>query len=321
MIVAVVGPTATGKSDLAVALAERAREDDAPLGEVVNADAFALYRGMDIGTAKVRPGERRGVSHHQIDVLEPAADASVAHFQLAARQDIAAIIGRRARPVVVGGSGLYVRALLDKINFPGTDPQVRARIDERAEVVGPRAMHDELQKLDPIAADSIGPANTKRIVRALEVIELTGRPFSANLPKQEYVRPTLQIGLDCDRETLDERVAARVHVMWQDGLVAEVEALLTRGMGRTASRAVGYAQVLAYLRGEMTEQEALEAVITLTRRLTRKQMGWFGRDPRVHWLSATSQDLAQQALELIDAAQEGSLPEPEARPMRRPLGS
>lgn len=321
MIVAVVGPTATGKSDLAVTLAECAREEDAPMGEVVNADAFALYRGMDIGTAKVQPTERRGISHHQIDVLEPAADASVAHFQQTARRDIAAILGRRARPVVVGGSGLYVRALLDNINFPGTDPQVRARIDERAEVVGPRALHDELLKLDPIAADSIGSANTKRIVRALEVIELTGEPFSANLPTQEYVRPTLQIGLDCDREILDKRVAARVRSMWQDGLVAEVEGLLKRGMGRTATRAVGYAQVLAYLRGEVTEQQALDAVITQTRRLTRKQMGWFGRDPRVHWLTATSQNLTQRALELIEEAQAGNLPEPETRSTRRPLGS
>ena len=320
-IVAVVGPTATGKSGLAVALAEQARKTGSPVGEVVNADAFALYQGMDIGTAKVTPAERRGVPHHQIDVLGADADASVAHFQEAARTDIAGVLERGARPIVVGGSGLYVRAVLDHINFPGTDPQVREALERRVAVVGPRALYTELQELDPTAAASIGPANSKRLVRALEVIELTGKPFSANLPKQEYVQPTLQIGLDCDRETLDARVVTRVHSMWERGLVSEVEELLMTGMGRTASRAVGYSQVLAYLRGDITEEQAIVDVITQTRRLTRKQMGWFGRDPRVHWLSATAPDLTEQALALIEAAETGRLPAAPAQLTRRPLGS
>ncbi len=320
-IVAVVGPTATGKSALAVTLAEQARVQGAPLGEVVNADAFALYQGMDIGTAKVTVEGRRGVNHHQIDVLTPDQNASVAHFQDAARSDIAAIQARFARPIVVGGSGLYIRALLDHINFPGTDPAVRAALENRAQVQGSRILHDELRVVDPIAAGAIDPANTKRIVRALEVIEMTGRPFSANLPRQEYFRPTLQIGLDCDREVLDARVERRVHSMWQQGLVTEVEHLIANGMGRTASRAVGYAQAMAYLRGEMTQEEAIAEIIVHTRRLTRKQMGWFGRDPRVHWLSATAVDLPQQALALVEAAEAGQLPATSSQPTRRPLGS
>lgn len=325
-IIAVVGPTATGKSDLAIRLAERLVTDGRP-GEVVNADAFQLYRGMDIGTAKVTAAERGRVVHHQLDVLDVADDASVARFQTDARADLAAIAARGARAIVAGGSGLYVRALLDRIEFPGTDPQVRARIEERAERIGTRPLHDELGRLDPEAAAAIGPGNTKRIVRALEVIELTGRPFSANLPTGEYERPAVQIGLDCAREVIDERVAARVAVMWERGLVEEVRALAPR-LGRTAARAVGYAEVLAHLRGELGEAEARERVVTNTRRLTRKQMGWFGRDPRVHWLQADDPDLLDRALEVVTAADEAERaggprpPDPGPRPpARRRLGS
>ncbi|PFG42817.1 tRNA dimethylallyltransferase [Isoptericola jiangsuensis] len=326
MIVAVVGPTATGKSDLALDLAEAL---GAPAGaEIVNADAYQLYRGMDVGTAKVPVAERRGVVHHQLDVLDPLQDSSVARYQSEARADVAAIAARGARAVVVGGSGLYVRALLDHLDFPGTDPAVRARLEERAEREGRRALHAELARLDPAAADSIGPHNTRRIVRALEVIEITGAPYTANLPRQEYVRPAVQIGLDCDRTTLDARVERRVAHMWDAGLVDEVRALASPdqggtgpGLGVTAARAVGYAELLRWFAGEVTEAEAREAVVANTRRLARKQMGWFGRDPRVHWLDAGADDLVEQALAVVRAADAGDLPAPGEDPVRRSLGS
>ncbi len=311
-VVAVVGPTATGKSDLGVALAL------ALGGEVVNADAMQLYRGMDIGTAKVTEEERRGVPHHQLDVLDVAEDASVAAYQRAARADVAALVARGRRAVVVGGSGLYVRALLDRMELAPVDPAVRARLEERAATEGPGILHDELAALDPAAATAIGRANTRRIVRALEVIELTGRPWTASLPEHEYERPAVQIGLDCDRAVLDERVAHRVGRMWRRGLVDEVAALAPR-LGRTARRAVGYAEVLAALRGERTLDDAYDGVVAGTRRLARKQMGWFGRDPRVHWLDAQDPRLLEHALELVAAADAGRLVDPGTR--RRTLGS
>jgi len=316
LIVAVVGPTATGKSDLALDLAQAFTP-----AEVVNADAYQLYRGMDVGTAKVPVADRRGIVHHQLDVLDPLEDASVADYQASARADLDAIGSRGARAVVVGGSGLYVRALLDEMNFPGTDPDVRARLEARAEREGARALHAELARLDPGAATSIGPANTPRIVRALEVIEITGEPFTANLPRQEYVRPAVQIGLDCDRETLDARVAGRVERMWEHGLLDEVRALAP-SLGRTAERAVGYAEVLTHLRGEITADEAREQITANTRRLARKQMGWFGRDPRVHWLDAQSPTLLADALEIVRAGDDGTLDtRTDERPTRRSLGS
>ena len=322
VVVAVVGPTATGKSDLAIALALRLALCDGGQGEVVNADAFQLYRGMDVGTAKVPVAQRRGVVHHQLDVIDPSEDASVAAFQREARADVAGILERGGRPVVAGGSGLYVRALLDHIDIPPTAPGVRAALEHRAEVEGTRPLHDELARRDPQAAASIGVGNTKRIGRALEVIEITGEPFSAHLPVQEYVRPTVQIGLDHDRAALDARVAARVERMWRDGLVDEVRTLSERGMGRTASRAVGYAEVLAMLGGEIDEAEAQEHTVAATRRLTRKQMGWFGRDPRIVWLDAQAPDVVEQALAVVERADAGTLdPVDLTVPVRRTLGS
>jgi tRNA dimethylallyltransferase len=316
VVVAVVGPTATGKSDLGVALAERLG------GEVVNADALQLYRGMDVGTAKLPVAERRGIPHHLLDVLDPHEDATVAAYQQDARAAVAQIGARGHRPVVVGGSGLYVRALLDRIEFPGTDPAVRAELEARVEAEGSRALHAELARLDPVAAEGIGPRNARRVVRALEVIALTGRRYSANLPGHDYAVPAVQIGLDCDRAVLDERVQLRVDRMWSAGLVAEVRGLLTHGIGRTASRAVGYAEVLAALRGEITEGEARAQVVAGTRRLARKQMGWFGRDPRVHWLDARDPDLLDHALELVSAADSGTLGLATDDPApRRSLGS
>jgi len=316
VVVAVVGPTATGKSDLGVALAERLS------GEVVNADALQLYRGLDIGTAKLAVAERRGVPHHLLDVLDPDEEATVAAYQRDARAAVAAVGGRGRRPVVVGGSGLYVRALLDRIEFPGTDPAVRAGLEARVEAEGSRALHAELAALDPPAAESIGPRNARRIVRALEVIALTGERYSANLPGHDYEVPAVQIGLDCDRAVLDERVQARVDRMWAAGLVDEVRGLLAHGIGRTASRAVGYAEVLAALRGEITEDEARARVVAGTRRLARKQMGWFGRDPRVHWLDSRDPDLLDRALALVARADAGTLGLATDDPApRRSLGS
>jgi tRNA dimethylallyltransferase len=316
VVVAVVGPTATGKSDLGVALAEHLG------GEVVNADALQLYRGLDIGTAKLTVAERRGVPHHVLDVLDPHEDATVAAYQRDARAALADIAARGRRAVVVGGSGLYVRSLLDRMEFPGTDPEVRAALEARAEAEGARALHAELAAADPVAAENIGPRNARRIVRALEVIALTGKRYSANLPGHDYEVPAVQIGLDCDRAVLDERVQARVDRMWAAGLVDEVRGLVERGIGRTASRAVGYAEVLAALRGEITEDEARAQVVAGTRRLARKQMGWFGRDPRVHWLDAQDPDLVDRALALVAAADAGTLgPATEDPAPRRSLGS
>lgn len=321
-IIAVVGPTATGKSDLALDLGEAMGGPEAV--EIVNMDAFQFYRGMDIGTAKLNIGERRGFVHHQLDVIDVTQDASVATYQTKARADIADIHSRGRRCIVVGGSGLYVRALLDHMDFPGTDPQVRAVFEARAEVEGTRPLYDELAGLDPAAAAAILPQNTRRIVRALEVIEITGAPYSANLPRQEYVSPTIQIGIDCSRDVLDERAAVRVDRMWDAGLVAEVAALAgpdLNGLGRTAERAVGYAEVLAFFRGEITEQTAKDSVIAATRRLARKQMGWFGRDPRINWVRAGDPDLIAKALEIVESGNADTRPHTGDGEIRRSLGS
>ncbi len=317
-MIAIVGPTATGKSDLAVALAQVLTGEMPGPAEVVNADAFQLYRGMDIGTAKLDLEARHGVIHHQIDVLDPAQDASVARYQESARNDLSAIAARGRRAVVVGGSGLYVRALLDEMEFPGTEPTVRAALEAEAHQVGSGVLHARLAQLDPPAAERIDSANTRRIVRALEVIEITGRPFSATLPQMKYVRSTVQLGLDCDRAALDARVAQRVESMWAQGLVEEVRALAARGMGRTARRAVGYVEILAHFAGELSADEAKAAIITNTRRLARKQMGWFGRDPRIRWLDSRSPTLVADALAAVTDVD----PDPEGTAsVRRSLGS
>jgi len=312
LVVAVVGPTATGKSDLALDLADRLG------GEVLNADAMQLYRGMDIGTAKLGVDERRGIPHHQLDVLDVDEDASVAAYQLAARTDVGDAHRRGRRVVATGGSGLYVRALLDHLSMAPVDPQVRAALEVRAEREGPGVLHDELARLDAPAAQTIPRTNTRRIVRALEVITITGKPWTAVLPEPTYEVPAVQIGLDCDREVLDDRIAERVDRMWRLGLVGEVEALAGT-FGRTASRAVGYAQVLAMLAGESDEDKTRAGVAAATRRLARKQMGWFGRDPRVHWLDARRPDLLDAALALVSEADGGTLVDPGTR--RRTLGS
>ncbi len=294
-VVAVVGPTATGKSTLAVELARRLG------GEVVGADAMALYRGMDVGTAKLPPEQRRGVPHHQVDVLEVTQHASVAAYQAAARADVAAIRARGRLPVVAGGSGLYVRAVLDRLDIPPTDPAVRTRLEQDLDRVGVAAMHRRLGAVDPSAAERIDGRNARRVVRALEVIELTGRPFSAALPAREYAAPTVTIGLTLPRAVLDERIAARVAWMWKAGLVEEVEGLLARGLarGRTARTALGYAQALAQLAGDLTPEQAREQTTAATRRYARRQESWFGADDRIRWVPADAPDLLDRALAIV----------------------
>jgi tRNA dimethylallyltransferase len=293
-VIAVVGPTAAGKSRLSLDLAREVG------GEVVNADSMQLYCGMDIGTAKLVPAERGGVPHHVLDVWDVRQTASVADYQRIARGAIDGILARGRVPVIVGGSGLYVRAVLDNLNFPGTDPLVRERLEAELADRGPARLHDRLSRLDPAAASAILPGNGRRIVRALEVIELSGRPFAATLPSYESVYPAVQIGLHVPRERLDERIEERVAGMWQAGFVAEVRQLEAAGLraGRTASRALGYAQVLRFLAGDWPQERARDETVRATRRFARRQEAWFRRDPRVNWLAAGEPDLLAAALAL-----------------------
>ena len=291
--IAIVGPTATGKSALAIALAEELG------GEVVNADAMQLYRGMDIGTAKVTEEERRGVPHHLLDVLDVTETASVAAYQRDARDVIERLLDDGRVPILTGGSGLYVRAVLDELDFPGTDPDIRARLEQELEHLGAQKLHDRLAKFDPVAATAILPTNGRRVVRALEVIELTGRPFSATMPRPGPARyDTLQLGLDLDTEELDRRVDRRVIAMFEHGLVDEVLELEKKGLrvGKTASRALGYQQVLDQLDADHDMLAATAATALSTRRFVRRQRSWFRRDQRVEWLDAAAPSLTGTAL-------------------------
>lgn len=298
MIVAVVGPTAAGKTGLSLDLATRLG------GEIVNTDAMAVYRGMDIGTAKPTPEERRTVPHHLLDLLEVTEPLTVAQFQSWARAEIAEIRDRGRVPVLVGGSALYTRAVVDRFEFPGTDPEVRRRLEAEAHDRGTAALYERLREVDPGAAARIRPDNTRRVVRALEVVEITGRPFTASLPPPDYADPrTVQIGVDIDRPTLDERIERRVQQMFDDGLVDEVRALLAAGLdrGRTAREAIGYRQVTAYLRGECSLDEAQEQTVRATRRFSRRQESWFRKDPRVRWVWWDAPDRLEQALAAVRA--------------------
>jgi tRNA dimethylallyltransferase len=297
-VVAVVGPTAAGKSALSVALAQ------ALDGEVVNADSMQLYRGMDIGTAKLTVAERDGVPHHVLDVWDVTEPASVAEYQRLARAAVDDIAARGKVPLLVGGSGLYVRAVLEEFEFPGTDPAIRARLEEELAAVGPAPLFDRLRSADPAAAERILPGNGRRIVRALEVIELTGAPFTAALPAPTPFYDSVQLGVDRDTAELDERIAARVDLMWAAGLLEEVRTLAGRGLreGRTASRALGYQQALAELDGLLTGAQAREETTRATRRFVRRQRSWFRRDPRITWLDAADPRLADTALAALAAA-------------------
>lgn len=293
--VAVVGATAAGKTDLSLDLAE------ALGGEVVNTDAMQVYRGMEIGTAKLPAAERRGIPHHLLDLLEVTEPLSVADFQGRARAAIADIQGRGLTPVLVGGSALYVRAVLDRFDFPGTDAGLRARWEAELAAVGAPALHARLAAVDPAAAGQILPDNGRRIVRALEVIELTGKPFAASLPQLAYAAPAVQIGVDIDRESLDRRIELRVERMFADGLVEEVRRLLGRGLreGRTAYAAIGYRQVVAHLDGEIDLAEAKAQTVRATRRFARRQDTWFRKDPRISWVGWDAPDRLGRALAAV----------------------
>ncbi|MDD6462338.1 MAG: tRNA (adenosine(37)-N6)-dimethylallyltransferase MiaA [Bifidobacteriaceae bacterium] len=303
-VVSIVGPTASGKTSLGIALAKALEQVDGTPCEIVNADAYQMYRGMDIGTAKPTAAERDAVPHHLIDCMDPRETMSVALFQDMARTCIRELQARGVRPILVGGSGLYARAAIDDISFPPTDPDVRKRLEGDADRIGAEAMFARLAERDPQAAAHMDAHNVRRTVRALEVIELTGKPYSSMLPRYRYVIPAVQIGLDMPREELDARIDARTQQMRDEGFVQEVERMRPV-LGPTAARALGYQQIADYLDGLLSEDEAFASIAQHTKRLARKQMGWFGRDPRIHWLTAASEGLTDRAVRIVRHADAG----------------
>jgi len=297
-VIVICGATATGKSDIALDIAEHIG------AEIINADSMQLYRGMDIGTAKVKASERRGIVHHMLDVLAVTEDSTVAWYQERARNLITEIHGRGLSAVIVGGTGLYIKAILDDLNFPDTDPEVRASLEREAEELGSARLFERLQELDPAAALAIDRANVRRIIRALEVIEITGQPFTANLPREDSSRypDAMQFGLVMDREHLRERIDQRVDRMWDEGFIDEVDSLIEQGIrsGTTAQRALGYAQILAMRGGLMSEEEAKEETKRASRQYARRQETWFSRDRRIQWV-ATHQPRLATILEKINS--------------------
>ena len=287
-LVVIGGATATGKSELALEVAEKIG------AEIVNADSMQIYSGMDIGTAKLNQAERKGITHHLIDEVAPSIDITVSWYQEQARKIIDDLI--KYKPVVVvGGTGLYIKAILDDLNFPETDPNVRVELEKLAEEIGAAQLHQRLAKLDPAAALAIPAENIRRVIRALEVIEITGKPFTANLPRAGSTKyPEAKLfGLEVERENLDQRINRRVEKMWGQGFVEEVKTLIsaTGGMGKTASQAIGYRQIISYLKGEISENEAKELTKVATRQYARRQETWFKRDERITWLSPNSNRL------------------------------
>lgn len=292
-VIAIVGPTGTGKSDLAIALAQELG------GEIVNSDALQFYRGMDIGTAKLPVSERGGIEHHLLDTLSITEEASVAAFQEQAREQFSRIRARGKVPVMVGGSGLYVRAALDVIDFPPTDPDVRKRLEAEVQEHGDGDLRRRLASVDPMSAER--NLDLRRAIRAMEVYEISQRPFSSYMPQREYVAPALQIGLNYDRSALHEALETRVQKMDAMGLAAEVAGLLEQGLreGKTSSRAIGYQQYTDYLDGKITRAEAIDQTVIATRKFARRQITWFNADPRVSWLNPTEPNLIGKALSLV----------------------
>ena len=285
-LIVIGGATASGKSALAVALAHELN------AEIINCDSMQLYRGMDIGTAKLSMQEREGIPHHLLDLVSVKDDVTVSWYQGLARAKIDELQSAGRNVIVVGGTGLYIKAILDDLNFPDTDHEVRARLEARALAEGGEVLHAELAKVDPAAALAIPIENTRRVIRALEVVEITGEPFTASLPREGSTRypQAYQFAIETDRPNLDKRIESRVEMMWERGLVAEVRDLITQGLldGKTAKRAIGYAQILAMAQGEITESMAIEATKIATRQYVRRQDTWFKRDQRITWLPVGS---------------------------------
>lgn len=302
-VISIVGPTACGKTSLAISLAKHLSLHG-DRAEIINADAYQMYKGMDIGTAKASPEEQASVPHHLLDIIEPNEVMTVAVFQRLARQCIVELQQAGVRPILVGGSGLYARAAIDDINFPGTDDAIRAKFEERARVEGASVLFEQLKALDPEAACRMDFRNVRRTIRALEVIEITGKPFSASLPRYRYVIPSVQIGLDIERSELDRRIEIRTQTMKQMGFIDEVASIRDR-LGVTALRALGYQQMIDVLDGRMSEDEAFEDIVYKTRRLARKQMGWFGRDPRIHWVHANDPNIVSVVMDIVQQADNG----------------
>lgn len=303
-LLCIVGPTGSGKSGLAINVALELAKSGIK-AEIVNADSMQFYRGMDIGTAKVPVAERSGIQHHMLDWLDIAEENTAARYQIEARKVISDLIGQGILPIVVGGSMLYIAALINTFEFPGRDEALRAQLEQDLNDLGPAAMHKRLELLDETAASRIEPQNGRRIVRALEIVMITGEPFAASLPDQfESFLPVLEIGLNSAREHLVERLAQRVRDMWSQGLVDEVKGLVDKGIrdSKTASQAIGYSQALASIDGRLTEEEAIAETILLTQRYARRQMSWFRRDPRIHWFDYQSEDLVKEVMQFVTSS-------------------
>ena len=294
-LIAVVGPTASGKSALAIQIAKSLGDS-----EIISADAMQLYRGMDIGTAKLSPEDQADIPHHLIDVVEPSEDVTAVHYRELFDAAASGILTRNRTPIIAGGSTLYLAAALDEMQFAPTDPQVRARLETEAEEIGQLAMHSRLQNKDPAAAAKIPASNLRRVIRALEVVEISGKSFAASLPEPAHRRPTIQIGIFVERELLRERIEERVRGMWEAGLIAEVQELLETfpNLSKTARVAIGYQQAAAQIRGDLTQDQAIAETVQLTQRYAKKQMTWFRRDSRIVWLDS-SQDMLSAALDVI----------------------
>ena len=293
-VIAIVGPTAVGKTALSLEIAEKFS------AEIINADAMQIYKGMDIGTAKLPLSQRRGIFHHQIDVLDPSEEANVSQYQKQSREIINDLLSKNVQPLLVGGSGLYVNSVLEDLEFPGTNLEVRAKYEEILDEKGVEALFQMLKEIDPKAAENILPNNARKIVRALEVNEITGKAFNAKLPEPSPIFSDVRIALDMPRDLLDQRIIDRVHQMFEDGFVDEVKRIEKNlRLGKTAFRALGYSQVLSLLSGEISEDEAITLTINATKKFARRQLSWFRRDPLIHWLDATSPDLFEETLRLI----------------------
>jgi tRNA dimethylallyltransferase len=293
-VIAIVGPTAVGKTALSLEIAEKFS------AQIINADAMQIYKGMDIGTAKLPLSQRRGIFHHQIDVLDPSEEANVSQYQKQSREIINDLLSKNVQPILVGGSGLYVNSVLEDLEFPGTNLEVRAKYEEILDEKGVEALFQMLKETDPKAAENILPNNARKIVRALEVNEITGKAFNAKLPEPSPIFSDVRIALDMPRDLLDQRIIDRVHQMFEDGFVDEVKSIEKNlRLGKTAFRALGYSQVLSLLSGEISEDEAITLTINATKKFARRQLSWFRRDPLIHWLDATSPDLFAQSLRLI----------------------